>query len=144
MRWQLIVMALAASTSLAMSQAPAGKSDLDALQGVWRLTSGEMMGEKMSTDMTKDVTLTIKGNVSNYKNKDQDNMANFKLDESKTPKQIDITDQKSGMAIMIGIDELKGDEFKVCLDGQGKMRPTEFKSSKDSDFGVLIFKREKK
>ena len=144
MRWLMSITVVVMAACLGASQTTTGKSDLDALQGVWKLASGEMGGIAMPPEITKDVQLTIKGSVSNYKEQGTEHAGSFKLDEAKKPKHIDITDQKTGM-VMIGIYELKGDEFKVCLDGDGKTRPTEFKSKEDNpSVGIMVFKREKK
>ena len=70
----------------------------------------------------------------------------FKLDPSKTPKEIDITLHLiNGRDVTYpGIYEIKGDSLKVCyltrLAGRGK-RPTEFSSKDDPWMGLITLTR---
>jgi uncharacterized protein (TIGR03067 family) len=49
-----------------------------------------------------------------------------RLDASKDPKQIDISGQLNGAAILKGIYVLDGDELRMCLGHAGKDRPAAF------------------
>ena len=68
-----------------------------------------------------------------------------KLDPTTSPKLFDITvgDGIQKGAVMEGIYELKGDEFKVCAKVLGNERPTEFASPEGASVVLVIFKREK-
>jgi uncharacterized protein (TIGR03067 family) len=69
----------------------------------------------------------------------------FKIDETKMPKEIDIMDE-SGMKndkTKLGIYELDDDKYKYCIAQAGKPRPTEFLSKADSGHSLGVSKREK-
>jgi uncharacterized protein (TIGR03067 family) len=69
----------------------------------------------------------------------------FKIDATKTPKEIDIMDE-TGMKndkTKLGIYELDGDTYKFCLAPAGKPRPTEFTSKEGSGHSLGVSKREK-
>jgi uncharacterized protein (TIGR03067 family) len=64
----------------------------------------------------------------------------FRLDSTKTPKQIDLSDSARG------IYELDGDKLKLCWDQKGKEngRPTKFAHDKDrATVHYYVLKREK-
>jgi uncharacterized protein (TIGR03067 family) len=145
MRWQMFAVALATSACFGVSEQGAGKGDEDVLQGTWQVVGGEMQGMALKEEMMKDldVRMTVKGNTFEFKTKGADDeTGTYKLDPSKTPRHIDIVTNKGQNRK--GIYELKGDEFKVCLDPEGKTRPTEFKSKAESPIGVMVFKRVQK
>jgi uncharacterized protein (TIGR03067 family) len=64
----------------------------------------------------------------------------YRLDTSKTPKQIDLTVTAKGAPIIKGIYALDGDELRLCFSIMGKDRPTEF-ASKPGAAEFLILHR---
>ena len=69
----------------------------------------------------------------------------FKIDDAKSPKDIDILDE-SGVKnekTKLGIYEIDGDTYKFCLAPAGKPRPTEFTSKEGSGHSLGVSKREK-
>lgn len=69
----------------------------------------------------------------------------FKIDATKTPKEIDIMDE-SGVKndkTKLGIYELNGDTYKYCLAPAAKPRPTEFTSKEGSGHSLGVSKRAK-
>jgi uncharacterized protein (TIGR03067 family) len=69
----------------------------------------------------------------------------FKIDATKTPKEIDILDE-SGVKnekTKLGIYEFDGDDYKFCLAPAGKPRPTDFTSKAGSGHSLGVSKREK-
>ena len=162
MRLQMIVGVLVAAACLAASQPPGTKTDQDALQGVWNVVGFEQGGKAIPPEMFKEVmdgsTLTVKGTAVEFKmfqvtvkdvggkpemtKKEKVETGTVKIDPSKKPKQIDIAKREGGT--MTGIYELTGDDLKVCLDPEGKERPTEFKTKESSMIGTMVLKRLKK
>jgi uncharacterized protein (TIGR03067 family) len=67
----------------------------------------------------------------------------MKLDSAKTPKEIDLTHHQAGVPAWPGIYEINGDDLKICLDLDGKSRPTEFKTKPDDKHLLLVLKRKK-
>lgn len=66
-----------------------------------------------------------------------------KLDSSKSPKEIDLTHRSEVGPTWPGIYEINGDDMKICLDLEGKARPTEFKTKPGSKQLLLVLKRKK-
>jgi uncharacterized protein (TIGR03067 family) len=71
-----------------------------------------------------------------------DNEANYKLDETKKPKEMTVThDGKT----MLGIYKLEGDKLTVCIANEDdNTRPTEFVSKDGTQTMLIVMKREKK
>ena len=118
MRWRIIVVAAAASACLGMARPQAGKTDQEALQGVWRVVSGEMGGKPLPDEEIKkwEAQLTIKGNMLTWKTTMEEDTGTFAIDSAKKPKHLDITAKMlNDGKVVKGIYELKGDELKICM-----------------------------
>jgi uncharacterized protein (TIGR03067 family) len=140
MHWQLLTVVL-----IAAGTAPAddAKKDEEKMQGTWTVVSMEWSGNKESAEDVKEMKVTVKDNSITISNGRRDETTTFKLDPSKTPKAFDFKDkdQKGGM----GIYELDGDDLKLCfVTEEGKKRPTEFTSKRDSGHTLIVLKRQKK
>ncbi len=99
-------------------------------EGSWNIASAEMGGQALPAEALKGTLLTCKGSDFTYKEGERVSKGTFKVDPSKKPRQIDITfgdGPMKGMTVL-GIYEVDGDSYKLCLDLGGKKRPTEFKS----------------
>jgi uncharacterized protein (TIGR03067 family) len=122
-----------------------GKKELKRFAGTWKLESVEIDEGKMAPEMFKDWRLVIKDDGSfTFTIGDQVSKGTFKVDASKKPKTMDITYTEGPKETFVGIYELDGDTFKVCLDPTGKNRPTKFESKKGSGYVLELLKREKK
>jgi uncharacterized protein (TIGR03067 family) len=148
------LLALAVATLLAGSAwalaADASKPDADRkelakFEGTWRFASIEVEGKKVPEEQVKKSgkmvirgnKFTIEGGVT-YR-------GTFKLDVSTKPKRIDVTftaGPEKGKALL-GIYELEGDTYKVCLGMPGKPRPKAFAAKPGSGHVLEVLKREK-
>jgi uncharacterized protein (TIGR03067 family) len=135
------------ATALLLAAQPAKddvKKELDKFQGTWRFFSYEEEGTKLGEEALHETSLVIKGDAFTVTEGSNNTMhGTFKFDLSKKPKTIDITftDGPQKGLTMLGIYELEGDTYKICLNAQGKKRPTEF-AAKNGD-AVEVLKREK-
>jgi uncharacterized protein (TIGR03067 family) len=127
------------------------KADLEKevrkFQGTWTFESSETGGKELPAGELKGLVLTFEGDKHTVKKGDEViQVGTQKLDPSKSPKTIDVTmaEGPNKGTVMLGIYEIDGDTLKVCFDPQGKKRPTEFKSSPDSENFVNVHKRVKK
>ena len=135
------------------------QKDFNSLQGLWEVTEFVVGGEDrlIRTGVEKQKN-SHKNVVSFFRA--QTNLPNderifsFNLEPTKMPKHIDLLGQvelgKSQQMHLLGIYELKGDTLKMCIPiipmGETKSsgaRPTEFKSPKGSNLGLIIMKRSK-
>jgi uncharacterized protein (TIGR03067 family) len=110
--------------------APTPKTDLDRLQGTWNLVSAMQDGKALPEDKVKQTTIVFKGDTFRFPGSAEyatSKAGTIKLDESKTPKEMDAisTDKE----VMLGIYTLQENGYKVCFAPAGKPRPTEFTST---------------
>jgi len=136
----------AASGILADDKADLEK-ELKKFQGSWTIESSEFGGQKLPGDQLKGFIVVYEGDKHTVKNGDQViQVGTQKIDPSKSPKTIDVTmtEGPNKGAVMLGIYEIDADTLKVCIDAEGKTRPTEFKSPAGSMTFVNVHKRVKK
>jgi uncharacterized protein (TIGR03067 family) len=119
-----------------------GAKDLKNLEGTWKLVAGERDGEKAPEEFLKNSSLTIKAGKYDVKLGDNTVEGTLKLDPSKKPKTLDAVE--SADRTYLGIYELKGDEFKVCLAQPGGDRPKEFSTAAGSGHMLFVWKRASK
>jgi len=132
-------------TSLFATADDANK-EYDRFEGTWKFISVEVEGMKVPEDMIKGQRLTCKGTQFSAEGMGETFKGTFKADASKKPKTIDVhfTEGPEKGNTLLGIYELEGDVYKVCLGMPGKPRPTEFASKPGSGHVLEILHREKK
>jgi uncharacterized protein (TIGR03067 family) len=129
--------------------ADAPKSDLDKeyerFRGTWKFVSIETDGMKVPEATFKDATLILDGEKFSYKDANGTVHGTFSVEPAKKPKLIAITftDGPEKGQTLLGIYDLEGDVYKVCLAVLGKGRPTEFASKQGSGHVLEILKRQK-
>lgn len=117
------------------------------LNGTWVGGGGETNGKPFTNEELKDFKLTINGNKYTHNAGTGESVEGIQtVDITKSPKTIDATagsGTNKGKTIL-GIYEVKGDEFKCSFSPPGKPRPTKFTTEKDeSGQWVHIWKRVK-
>jgi uncharacterized protein (TIGR03067 family) len=122
------------------------KKELARFEGTWKIVSLESEQNKLNEDSLKDIRLKLEGDKFTTIVNDGENHGTFKVDPTKKPKTMDITMADGDMKgkTMVGIYELEGDTYKLCVDMSGKSRPTEFAVKPGSGFVLEVLKREKK
>jgi uncharacterized protein (TIGR03067 family) len=128
------------------AQAPAApKTDLDRFQGTWYLVSAMEDGNVLPQDKVKQTTIVIKGDTFRFPGSTEDatsKAGTIKLDETKTPKEIDtISTEKE---VMLGIYRMEENGYKVCFAPAGKPRPTAMGSSPGSGYILQSWQRQNK
>src|SRR5438552_4337559 len=125
--------------------APAApKTDLDRFQGTWYLVMAMQDGNALPEDKVKQTTIVIKDDTFRFPGSAEyatSREGTIKLDETKTPKEMDaISTEKE---VMLGIYALEENGYKVCFAPAGKPRPTEFTSTPGSDYILQSWQRQK-
>lgn len=126
-------------------QAPAPETDLDRLRGTWNLVSAMQDGNALPQDKVKQTTIVFKGDTFLFPGSTEyatSRAGTIKLDETKTPKEMDAisTDKE----VMLGIYALETNGYKVCFAPAGKPRPTEFTSASGSGYILQSWERQNK
>jgi uncharacterized protein (TIGR03067 family) len=119
--------------------------DVARLQGTWDFTSLEIDGQKMPQQMLTGSKIEIAGNKFTTTTGDAVYRGTFKIDASQKPKTIDMTftegPEKGNAAL--GIYELEGENWKLCLTIANKERPKEFATKPNSGLALETLKPRK-
>jgi uncharacterized protein (TIGR03067 family) len=118
--------------------------DVARLQGAWEFTSLEIDGKAMPQQMLGASKIEIAGNKFTSTTGDTVYKGTFTIDPVKKPKTIDMTftegPEKGGIAL--GIYEIEGDNWKICLTIANKGRPKEFATKLGSGFALETLRRQ--
>jgi len=127
-------------------QANPDKSDKEALQGTWKIVSVEIEGEALAMDNLIDSRLTVKGDDYLFVLGQTKLDLTFKMDASKSPKEIDltaVTGPNKGKTYR-GIYTLEGDTYKICRNMEPELkRPTRFATQPKSGLMMVVWQRVK-
>ncbi len=118
--------------------------DTKNLQGEWQVVEIQIKGKKKDDAETKNLRLIFKDanlTARSAAGDGRERKKTFKLDSSKSPKQIDITslDGVEKDQIAACIYKLEKDQLTICMPYFSKdttVRPTEFKSGEDD--GIML------
>lgn len=110
--------------------------DLQFLQGSWSIASLEIDGQAMSSEGPR---LIVDGDKFRAEGMGADYAGNVRLDAARTPKSFDLhfTSGPEKGNMNLGIYELDGDNWKICLDMTGARRPAAFASGKGVALEIL-------
>jgi uncharacterized protein (TIGR03067 family) len=116
---------------------------LDKLQGTWTVEAMEVDGESMSSP--GDARVVIEGNRFTSLGMGAVYEGTVTFDSSAKPAHIDMKFDKGPEKgnTNLGIYQLKGDSWKLCLATRGTVRPKSFKSTPGSGIAVETLVREK-
>jgi uncharacterized protein (TIGR03067 family) len=124
---------------------PKPKTDLDRFQGTWYLLMAMQDGNTLPEDKVKQTTIVFKGDTFNFPGSAEyatSKSGTIKLDEAKTPKEIDATSPEK--EVMLGIYAIDEGGYKICFAPAGKPRPTALGSAPGSGYILQAWSREKK
>lgn len=118
------------------------EKEKEKLQGTWAAISLVDSGRKEKEANVKRLKLKIKGDKYTYVIGTASFSAVYKIDTTKTPRQMDVTFEEGPQKgkTMRAIYSLKGDELKIC---GGFTRPADFVSKPKSKVVLFVFKRER-
>ncbi len=118
------------------------KGDLKKLQGVWLMVSLEMEGQKYPTGGSQ---IVIRGDRFVSLNMGAEYEGTVSIDETQSPRTFDLLFDKGPEAgkRSLGIYELDGDTWRICLGLTGKSRPAGFTTSKGTGHALEVLQREK-
>jgi len=127
------------------AQAPAApKTDLDRFQGTWYLVKALQDGKSLPEDKVKQTTIVFKGDTFRYPGSVEyatSKEGTIKLDETKTPKEIDAISTEK--VALLGIYAMDEGGYKVSFAPEGKPRPTALGSAPGSGYILQVWARQK-
>jgi uncharacterized protein (TIGR03067 family) len=149
MKMQLLVITglglLLVACNRQQPQAAAPKTDLDRFQGTWYLVAAVKDGNVLPEDKVKQISIVFKGDTFRFTGLAEDDTSKegtIKLDENKTPKEMDAI--STNKEVMLGLYRMDDRGYKVCFAPAGKPRPTDFASQPGSGNILQSWGREKK
>ncbi len=125
--------------------AAAPKTDLDRFQGTWYLVAAVKDGNVLPEDKVKQTTIVFKGDTFSFPGLAEyatSKEGTIKLDENKTPKEMDAVSTEK--EVMLGIYRMDDNGYKICFAPAGKPRPTDLRSEPGSGYILQSWGREKK
>ena len=144
---KMYALLLAAAGLLIAAEAPqdeATKKELEKMQGDWVMVESTHDGKKMSNEDVKLFKRTVKNDrYTITRGGEVIGEGTFKLDPTKKPKTIEAvrTAGPDKDKPMLGIYEVEGDTYKVCLALPGEERPKAFESKEGTKHTVSIWKK---
>ena len=123
-----------------------GEKELKKFEGTWTLSSGEADGKALTEKQLKGGKLVIKDGHYTVTIPDKEKFTGTqKVDPSKTPKTIDISDDSGPNKgkTCLGIYEFKDEEFQCVFAAPGKDRPSKFSTASDSGQWLHVWKKSK-
>ncbi len=121
-----------------------GVSDLDKLQGTWRIATLEMDGRTASAPEFDGATIAISGKTFTSIMTGSTYEGTIRVDETKSPKTFDLlftTGPQKGTTNP-GIYKLRGDAWTMCLAMRGKTRPKTFATKPRTGLVLETLERE--
>lgn len=136
---------LASSLLMAGGEEESARGDDARLQGVWSFALVEVEGVRQPEALFESNKIIIsKGGRYTILQGPRITRGSLRLDPTKTPKHYDpeVTEGPGKGRSALGIYELSGDRYKICLSFRNGERPTEFVSKPGSGLLLFVFKRE--
>jgi uncharacterized protein (TIGR03067 family) len=142
---RLAVIVFAALSATAVWSADA-KEEAKMLEGTWRPTEAEFAGNKYPDETLKTIKLVLTADAYTVEAGKNIDKGTYKVAPDKKPKELDITGTEGPNKdkTFLAIYEVNGDTLRICYDLEGKKRPTEFKTAKDTQQFLIVYKRDKK
>ncbi len=146
--WKIVAMlcALAALPALADAEKenPRARAEVEKLQGTWNFTAVEINGTNMAAKDFKGSKITVKGETFSTVSMGVTYKGTLKVDVASTPRKLDLTFTEGPPrgTTALGIYELDGDTWKICLTVNATERPTAFATKAGSGLALETLKRE--
>ena len=137
--------ALIAGVVFALLPAPAQADDLKAVEGTWKVQSGEAGGKPIDAEDLKGLVVKIAGDHYTATTKEGTEAGTVKVDETQNPRTMDATKTEGFEAgkVIKAVYKLAGDTLTVCYAFDFGDRPTELASKEGTAWVLIVYQREK-
>lgn len=118
--------------------------ELTSLQGRWNILTLEVEGNELPASSFPGAAILIEEQTFTAINMGADYVGTLSLDTSHSPKRLDILFRTGPHAELasLGIYELNGDVWKICLGFAGRDRPLQFRTSQRSGHALETLSRQ--
>jgi uncharacterized protein (TIGR03067 family) len=119
------------------------KTDIEMLRGVWRVVSLEIDGGTISGAALDGATITIQGDRFTSIGMGAQYGGTIEVDATHNPNTFNMnfkTGPENGN-VNLGIYELNGDSWRICLATKGTTRPREFVATPGTGIALEVLKR---
>ena len=119
-------------------------TELEKLQGTWKIVALEVEGAKMGEHMFKESKILVKGTRFNTISMGATYAGTVVVDALSTPKRLDLVFSEGPHqgSSALAIYEVVGDTWKMCMGFAGKDRPEAFVSTAKSGHALETLQRE--
>jgi uncharacterized protein (TIGR03067 family) len=119
-------------------------TELEKLRGTWKIIALEVEGRELSKEMFAGATITLDGDNFSTTSMGATFSGKVSCDDSSHPSTIDIAFSEGPHAgkKSLGIYELHGDEWKLCLGFAGYDRPHQFAAAAGSGHALELLNRQ--
>lgn len=118
------------------------KKELKKLSGTYVMVSGETKAEKLPEERIKEAEMIIEGEKYTATFGGDTVMGTFKVDPTKTPKEIEATDSEG--KTILGIYKFDKDQFTVCFASPDKDRPNAFSIKAGTGDFIHVWKKKRR
>jgi uncharacterized protein (TIGR03067 family) len=124
----------------------AAEQDLKDMQGDWQAVALEAQGQKAPAEEVKKFRIRIKGNAITFFPDGENRTHTFKLNPSKSPKEIDLVPGDGDLKgkTVGGLYALEKGQLKLCIPNfsQGEpKRPRALRTQAGDGLGLIVFER---
>jgi uncharacterized protein (TIGR03067 family) len=141
-RCGLVLVAVGVCAAACGADDAAVQRDLAKMQGEWVIASGERGGTGIPEEEAKPLRRIVEGDhYTLARDGEVIGRGTFTIDPTKNPKTIDVRRERAKNKPLLGIYELDGDTFKICVAAEGDERPNRFTSEPGSHRTLVVWKR---
>ncbi|MGI9175419.1 MAG: TIGR03067 domain-containing protein [Rhodothermales bacterium] len=118
-------------------------NDLQDVQGTWRFASLEVNGETIAEQHLEGSRLTVSGDAFTTVSPEAVYRGKIALDATVLPRRIDLLFEEGPHAgeSSLGIYELSGETWRICLGLAGETRPQDFRTEPESGHALEMLHR---
>lgn len=117
--------------------------DIEQMQGVWKIVSLEMDGQSISPSLLEGAQIVVEGDRFTSSGMGAPYEGTIEIDSSTTPKNFNLTfaagPEKGNTNL--GIYELDGDRWRICLNTSGTTRPSQFAAEAGTGIALEVLQR---
>jgi uncharacterized protein (TIGR03067 family) len=140
-----VIAALTIVSTIAAQDTDQTKTDMQNLQGIWRVVSSQFVDENASENEVDNRKVTVMGNILIYQygNRENDTQEGFiKLNPKQKAFDWTLTSPQQGVTLL-AIYELNGDDLRIGIKNDGLVRPRQFVAGREDVVWLAVLKRVK-